>query len=97
MTWCADCQATASGNCGRHLESYLGTVAHQEAPAPKSAEQLLQEAVAKAVMQEKMKWMEVMGAWKRGTPKDHIPCGCKKCFSLNQALQGAPVYLDIPV
>lgn len=94
MIQCCDCAKAANGNCGKHLESYLGTVSYPERPTevPKTVEQLIREAVDKAVLQEKGKWMEIMQAWKQGTPKDHIPCGCKKCFALTQALQRAPVY-----
>lgn len=93
MIQCSDCQKAANGNCGKHLESYLGAVSYPEPEKPKTVEQLIKEAVEKAVSREKDQWMGIMYAWKRGTPKDHIPCGCKKCFALTQALQNAPVYL----
>lgn len=96
MNQCSDCAKAANGNCGRHLESYLGSVSYQPAPPEKSVATLIQEAVDKAVTQEKMKWMEIVQAWKQGNPKNHNPCGCKKCFALTQALQKAPVYLNVP-
>jgi hypothetical protein len=94
MNQCGDCLKAPNGNCGKHLESYLGAVSHSGAAveAPKTVQQLIQEAVDKATLLEKGKWMEIMGAWKQGTPKNHIPCGCKKCQALGQALQKAPVY-----
>jgi len=102
MNQCSDCLRTASGNCGKHLESYMGAAGYSSAAAPiqapvKTAQQLIDEAVMKAVLLEKGKWMEIVQAWKRGTPKDHVPCGCKKCFALGQALQSAPVYLENPI
>lgn len=95
MNQCSDCAKTANGNCGKHLESYLGAVSHagSQVEVPKTVQQMIQEAVDKAVLAEKSKWMEIMGAWKQGNPKNHIPCGCKKCLALSQALQKAPVYL----
>lgn len=93
MIQCNDCAKAANGNCGKHLESYMGAVSHPERPVevPKTTGQLIREAV----FREKMKWMEIVQAWKQGTPKNHVPCGCKKCFALTQALQKAPVYLEV--
>jgi hypothetical protein len=99
MNQCSDCLKTASGNCGKHLESYIGAVgftAAVEAPQ-KTVRQLVDEAVAKAVLQEKSSWLEILQAWKQGNPKNHIACGCKKCFALGEALRKAPVYLENPL
>lgn len=91
MIPCDECRKAANGNCGKHLESYMGTVAHPEPPVevPKTVAVLIREAVDEAVLAEKAKWMEISKAYRMGFPKNHIPCGCKKCFGLNQTLQGA--------
>lgn len=90
MNVCGDCQKAPNGNCGKHLESYMGAVSHAERPmeVPKTAQQLIQEAVEKALAQEKAKWAGVVQACKIAVPKNHVPCGCKRCFAINQALQG---------
>jgi hypothetical protein len=90
MNQCSDCRKAANGNCGKHLESYLGAVSHVGSlvEVPKTVEQLIKEVVDKAVLQEKAKWTEIIQACKLGVPKNHVPCGCKRCFALSQALQG---------
>lgn len=90
MNQCSDCQKAANGNCGKHLESYLGAVSHagSQVEVPKTTQQLIQEAVDKAVLQEKAKWAGIVQACKVAVPKNHVPCGCKRCFAVSQALQG---------
>jgi len=89
MVQCEDCRKAASGNCGKHLESYLGAVSFDRKPEelPKTTEQLIREEVSKAIAAEKEKWAAVAQALKLALPKGHVPCGCKRCFALNQALQ----------
>lgn len=87
---CGDCARAANGNCGKHLESYLGAVSYPEPPTPKTVVQLIQEAVGKAVAAERERWSAVAAVSRMVNPKDHQACGCKKCFALGQALQGIP-------
>lgn len=87
MNQCSDCLKAANGNCGRHLESYLGSVAHAPAPEPKTTAELIQEAVGLALAAERARHADIALAYYLPVPKNHIPCGCKRCLAISQALQ----------
>jgi hypothetical protein len=87
MNQCSECLKAANGNCGKHLESYMGSVSYEAPPPEKTVAMLIIEAVEKELAAERARWAPVIAAWKMGNPKNHEACGCKKCFALGQALQ----------